>query len=609
MPKVLGAKAPGGLPALKRPCRIALMVLIFLGSWIGRSLCAESPLSYEVRIQGVTEPSLRQLLEDVSDTVKLRGHPPISIGLLRRRVREDVPKFLQALRSRGYYAAKVDTDLDAAAAPIQITFHVETGPQYLLEDVDISISAGQSIWKLSLPKPADIGLKTGEPTTNQKILQAGAELVDFFKDNGYPFAEMAEQKVIVYHAKHSITPVFKVTPGPEARFGVTEITGLQTVDEQYVRNKIPWKAGERFNAALLKNVRKKLIDTGLFGIINVKPADKLTADGRLPVTIEVKERKHRTIRAGVNYQTDKGPGTQMSWEHRNVFGSAERLFFEAVISEIAFAGEGYLRLPEFMRPDQTLQFNLRAAEDRPDAYTSRNITGTAGLERALSNKMNVAAGVGFRLSETDQLGKEGSFRLLFLPMEYDWDTSDSLLDPSRGGRLDVEMAPYQDVLDTDLRFFKFYTSYSRYLEIVHRPLIILAGRSAFGSITGQNRNAVPADLRFYAGGGGSVRGFAFQSAGPLEDDEPVGGNSLFEFSAEARVKVTKRLGFVTFLDGGSAFSSEFPDFDEGLFWGAGVGLRYYTPIGPVRADIGFPLNPRDGVDDPFQIYLSLGQAF
>ena len=141
------------------------------------------------------------------------------------------------------------------------------------------------------------------------------------------------------------------------------------------------------------------------------------------------------------------------------------------------------------------------------------------------------------------------------------------------------------------------------------PVVLLALKGVVGTIGGANRDDVPADLRFYAGGGGSIRGYPYQKVGPLEDHEPKGGRSLVEVSAEVRFKITEKIGLVAFLDGGNAFASSFPDPGETLRWGAGGGVRYYTPVGPLRLDVGVPLERREGIDDPYQVYISLGQAF
>jgi translocation and assembly module TamA len=225
--------------------------------------------------------------------------------------------------------------------------------------------------------------------------------------------------------------------------------------------------------------------------------------------------------------------------------------------------------------------------------------------------MTVRGGLGFRASRVEHLVEDERVALLLVPLQFDWDTSDDLLDPGRGGRLGLKFAPFFDIFLSDFAFLKGYASYARYVRLLRRPSIVFASRAALGAMTGAARDSIPADLRFYAGGGGSVRGIPFQTAGPLNeaDEEPLGGRSLLELSAELRVKVTKTIGFVTFVDGGSAFEAKFPDLEESLRWGAGVGLRYFTPIGPLRLDVALPLNRREDIDDRFQIYVSIGQAF
>jgi translocation and assembly module TamA len=138
---------------------------------------------------------------------------------------------------------------------------------------------------------------------------------------------------------------------------------------------------------------------------------------------------------------------------------------------------------------------------------------------------------------------------------------------------------------------------------------VLAGRVAVGSVSGAGLGEIPASHRFYAGGGGSVRGYRYRSLSPLgPTGEVIGGRSLFEAALETRIKITDTLGLVPFLDMGGAFESSYPDFSEDLRYAAGLGLRYYTAVGPIRLDVATPLNPRDG-DKSWALYIGIGQAF
>ena len=197
-----------------------------------------------------------------------------------------------------------------------------------------------------------------------------------------------------------------------------------------------------------------------------------------------------------------------------------------------------------------------------------------------------------------------------MPVSFIWDNTDKVLDATRGFRVQIDGAPTTDTLNNNVNFTRLYGLYSHYFKVVNSPRTVLAGRLGLGSMIGTSVDNIPPDIRFYAGGGSSVRGIGFQLASPLdEEDDPIGGRSLFELSLEARLRVSKSIGVVAFLDGGIAFSSQYPDFDENPRLGSGLGLRYHTPIGPLRFDVGVPLNRRSGIDDKYQIYVSLGQAF
>lgn len=570
---------------------------------------ADSDFSYNVRIEGVADRKLRKVLEAISDTVELRKRPPASLSLLRRRVNRDLPRFLKALKAYSFHGANVTAEIDTKSEPIQVTFLIDTGPPYLLKCVDIEVSGEGSEQVHKLPEARDLGLILGDPAKSKSILDAEKLIIRYLKKDGFPFPQIAERKVVVDHAARAVLVTFRVIPGPLAQFGSIEITGLKSVDEAFVRKKIPWKEGDRFNADLLTEAQRRMNATGIFATVHLKTGEALDEKGQLPVTIAVKERKHRTVKAGVSYRTDEGPGGKISWEHRNLFGRGEYLNIALTGSGIVYAAEGAFRKPEFLRRDQSLLLNLRVADEHPDAYTSRSVTSELLVERMLSKGISLNAGLAYRVSQIDQLDQEDSFGLLSVPIRFKWDTSDHLFDPTRGGRLTLQVIPYYDTFSGDLGFVKGYASFSRYVAISKKPSLVLAGRAALGAMAGAERDAIPADIRFYAGGGGSIRGYPFQSVGPLRGDEPIGGRSLIELSAELRIKITRAIGIVAFIDGGSAFEAVVPNFKEDLRWGAGVGLRYHTPIGPLRLDVGFPLNQRKDIDDPLQVYFSLGQAF
>ncbi len=569
---------------------------------------------YEVAVKGVEDGSLRSLLESVSNTFTYKNRPPATTSLLEHRARTDIPEMIQALRSLGYYDAAIDLSVDVQKKPLLVTFHVEPGPVYRLESVKIEETTGvASTPSVKLPSPRDLGLELKRPAEARPIADAGTKLIQIYRNHGFAFAAVKDRRVVVDHATKLVAVTFQVDPGPAARFGPTATHGLESVNEKFVLGLLPWHEGDRFDAELLTQLQKRLVETRLFSLVQISHAESLDKEGRLPISIQLKERAQRSISAGVTYHTDEGPGVKFAWEHRNLFHGGEQLKLQVGASGFGYSGEGLFRKPQFLRNDQTFSIPSRLAKDDTNAFVSNNLDTAMLVEREIHKGLRVGLGPGFRVSqvelEADPLKIKKEYALASFRTFCNWDTTDNLLDPTRGARLDVQLAPFLDTLDANLGFVKGRVEYRHYFMISNRPYLLFAGRAAFGSIVGAGRDAIPADLRYYAGGGGSIRGYAFQLAGPLVGEDPIGGASALELSAELRTKVTEKIGFVVFLDGGSAFKPSLPDFNTTLRWGGGVGARYYTPIGPLRLDFAVPLNPRDGVDDPFQVYVSIGQAF
>lgn len=407
----------------------------FALQWGVGVMAAGSGLDYKVAITGVPDDKLRTTLEDISYTVLLRKErPPMSLAMLRRRAKRDIPRLLKALKAEGYYGARLTADIDEKAKPVRVTFQVALGLPYLLKSVEIETIGVDTKLRVKLPEPQELGLGLGKPAKARAILNGQESLIGLLRRQGFPFPRIAERKVMVDHGEQTVAVIFHLDPGPTARFGPTRITGLKSVDEGFVRNKVPWQQGDRFNADTLTQIQKRLTKTGLFATVRVMTGETLEAGGLLPVTIAVTERKHRTQSAGVSYKTDEGLGATISWEHRNLLRHGERLRLTAIASEIALAAEAGFRKPEFLRNDQLLCLKLRMAEDRPDAFTSRNLYSSLLVDRKLAKGVVLGGGVAFKAADVEQFGEEDSYALVSLPVHLGWYTSDNLLDPSHGGR-------------------------------------------------------------------------------------------------------------------------------------------------------------------------------
>lgn len=570
---------------------------------------AQATIPYTVHFRGITDEALVTTLRNASEAVARVDRPPASILILRKRVEDDVARLREVLAGAGYFGSRVTPHVDEAARPVRVMFSVATGPQYKLAGVDIAPAEGAADIADLVPAPAALGLETDAPVGVAQILAARDKLRAALRHKGYPYPKIREPEVTVDHQAQTVRAGYQVDPGPFARMAAPEFEGVGFVKEAFLRRRVEWQPGDAFDMALIEKTRDSLLETELFSTISIKPAGQVAPDGTLAVGITGAERPPRTVELGVSYMSDTGPGAHVAWEHRNLYQEGKRLALRGAVSAIEYSLSGVYTVPDFVRRDQLLRLEASLATEDTDAYESNRLSLEADIERRLTERLTVGTGLAFRASNVEQFNKQEQYYLLSVPGFLTWDTRDSVLDPTRGGLLTLRAAPTLDVAQPGVNYLRTRFGYTRILKLSAEPRVLLAGRIALGSILGAEADEVSPDDRFYAGGGGSVRGYGYQLAGPVRDGEPVGGRSLLEFSTELRVKVTERIGIVTFVDGGSVFPAEMPRFDSRLLFGAGAGVRYFSPIGPFRFDLAFPLDRREDIDDAFQVYLSMGQAF
>lgn len=600
---------------------LCLAAFLALAARPGEGLAKKKPdngrargLRYQVAFEGVDDKRLLDLLWAVSTASSQSGKPVDSIFLLRGRVKNDVPKLEAALKSQGRFAAEVASSVDESASPVMVHFTMNSIEPFLIRSVDVEPAPGAA--PADLPPAGELGLKTGDPAVSKDIVGAANKILETLMNGGHPFPVLVEQKVVADFATHGVRVAYVVDPGPRAAFGPARFTGLTEVREGYVRSLVPWREGEEYRRDLVDQFRRKLLDLGLFAEVTAEPEKQLEEGGRVPVKVEVKESKMRTVKAGVYYKTDEGPGASVFWEHRNLMGQGERLRLSASASPITQNIEASFDKPGFLSPRQKLQASFKAEGQNTKAYQGQNVTAQAGLGRALTDTLSANAGAGYRVSRIQEDAanpQENNKRwgLAFIPLELAWNTRDDVLDPTKGHLLGVKAAPYLDTLGRDLSFVKAEISGAQYLKLSNSPRLVLALRAGLGSITGAQAKDIPPDVRFYAGGSATIRGYGYQLVGPLRGSKPLGGDSLFDFGGELRLQVTDLIGVVAFLDGGNVYKQSFPEFGQGqgMLFGAGTGLRVKTPVGPVRVDVAIPLDRRRKVDDAFQLYIGLGQAF
>ena len=569
----------------------------------------EARVDYDVAIVGVEEPDLEKLLTQISQLSELQSKPPASLAGLRRRAEGDLERFRKALRSEGFYASKLDLRIATADAPVAVTVEVQPGTIYLLEDYEIVYQGAPNPGEALPQRLEDLDLELGMPARAPDIVAAEQRLLKALREGGHPLARILDREAVVDHALGALTVTLTVDAGPAAAFGAVSFEGLDGVEEDYLQDILPWSVDEPWDQRKVEEARLLLARTALFESIVIEPAERVDEAGRLAMIINVIEADHRSIGGGLSFSTDLGPGANVFWEHRNLLGRNESLRLAAQASTEERRAEATLRKPRFWRADQSLLSSLTLVDRENDAFDEQSVRAFGGLERSIATIWTVSGGVGAEFARLEDEEGKDSFLIYDLPLGVVRDARDDFLNPTEGTRVALTVTPAFGTIEDNVFFVTSDLSASGYLSLDEEDRVILAARGRFGSILGEESAVLPANRRLYSGGGGSVRGYEFQTIGPLDaDDDPLGGRSVIEVGAEVRVRITEEIGVVPFIEGGIVGDDPMPDFDEDFLWAAGLGLRYFTEIGPLRLDVAVPINRRDR-DDRFQFYVSLGQAF
>lgn len=572
---------------------------------------------------------LKQLVEGFEKDQPLTGD---GLALLQG-AQSVATRVERALRSRGFYSAQVTATVDGRsiadasaldaiearpeAEPVPISISVDTGPRFRISEVAIRPSGAMT----SLPgvDRDKLGIADGDPADAATILAAQDKLLTELRAQGFALAAVQKRDVVVDHATQKAEVTFVVETGPVSKMGAVRFSGTEKIDTTWLQRRVPFSPGDPYDPAKVDLLRGKLTSLGVFNAVRIRPATALDANGELPIDVELTDRPQRSFGFGASYETQLGFAIDGYWLHRNLFGQAESLRLSAEINHLgqgmAILDTGFALRAAFRKPDwwlagQDLRSEAAVLREVLDAYTRKAITAYVGLDRTISPQWQVRVGVAAEFADITRNGITQSYQMLGLPMSVLLNKANSDLDPTKGYRVALDVAPWGDVGGGGDFFTIMRLTGRHYLDLSDSGRSVIATRASIGIEPTTNISAIPPDKLFYAGGGGSVRGFVYQSAGPRDAfNNPLGGASVVEASVEFRQRFGESFGAVAFIDTGSAYPGVLPDFS--LFAprvGAGAGIRYYTDFGPVRLDVGFPINRREG-DPPFGIYVSLGQAF
>lgn len=587
---------------------------------------------YGLSIATTDDAEIDDAILSVSQLEVLRDAPPDSWPALIDRARGDVGRIETALSSFGYYRPQVSIALDghsldgvdtltaledAGPDKPKIVVDITKGPLYHLRQVRL-------IGAVPTPEAAAFGLKTGDAAVAANVLGAGTTLQTTLRENGYAFARVDTPDAVADDGAAVLDVSFPVHTGKKADVGTVRFTGLDRMDETFVRQVFAVQPGDAYHTSTIDRGRQNLLGLGSFAEVTVAQPDTPDANGNAPVDITVVERQRHRIALSANYSTDLGTSLSANWSHRNLLGEAEQLNLSAAATGLggsASTGVGYNFIaqfikPYFLDPGQQVELIASAIKQDLDAYDQTAEIVGGYLQRHLNKLWTARAGMTVTFDDVSQVGTQRYYQLFALPLSASFDNthvasvdgSASLADPVQGFRAALSVTPTVTLGSDTLLFAQMQVSVSRYFDIWGDGTSVLALRGLLGSVQGASSSDLPPDQRLYAGGSGTVRGYRYQSIGPtFSNNDPAGASSVDAGTIEWRQRVWGDFGVVGFFDVGQAGTGSLP-FNGGVYYGVGGGLRYYTPIGALRLDAAVPLN-KVAENDSFQLYISIGQAF
>ena len=518
--------------------------------------------------------------------VQARRFDPLTLA-------SDLEKLRAHYRDLGYLAVAVHSTIEQLSADeIGLGVHITEGPLTRISRTSVIGGADRE---------NAFGKLEGKPLSRDIVDRGVSQVVSRLRNKGYAFARAEVETTIV--AQHAEL-VLKLAPGPVCSVGVVQISGHKAMAENTILRGLTFKPGDQFSEAALQNSQYLLYRAGVFRSVALGLADSIAHDNRVNVTLRVSERPFRTLRVGTGYDTDEDLWASGAWTHRNFGGDFRQFKLSGRISGKSREAVIGLRQAHFRGSRNWLNIGGFVQRERQAAFVQEEVGGNISIERNITSATDVIAQFSGGVVDfsADSAFAEMKVRLLI-------DTRDDIFDPQSGTLAQFTLRERGQFLRSDEEFLQA-TAEGRWFRRI--PLrSVLALRVQGGVIFELGKaDRVPNVERFFAGGLNSVRGWGVDELGPKDHlGEPTGGLSRMEMSLEIRTQIFFSIGTAIFIDMGNVDAKSGAFNPGSLKYAVGAGLRYLSPVGPVRFDVGYRLSDDSTVEKRIQYHISLGQAF
>ncbi|KAF0182640.1 MAG: BamA/TamA family outer membrane protein [Hyphomonadaceae bacterium] len=557
-----------------------------------------------VKVEGVdddTRDAIRRVLPDREE--------PQSLFDAERLAEEAAQRARAFLRSEGWYAATVEPV--AEETPPRALVRITPGARFAFAAPLVTFEGGIDEVSTAAVRKEIGRVAVGKPARAADVIAAELAAVAALRARGYAHAKALPRRTVVDHATTSMTSQFQFAVGDRLRLGAVTVEPPGALQPAFAARAANWKTGDYFDPEKLQQLRRDLASTGAFSVVGARLAAQPNTDGLTDVIVTLEEAKPRVIEVGVGWSTTEGFGLEAEWTRRNITRRADALVVKTVLGEEQQSLTAELTRPNAFGPGRAGQFSAGVSHDETGPFARNGVFVSSAVNAA--DRLRYAISYGVTASADFYSQAEGVENAYVLSAfgEVRRDETDTPLDARRGYLLQLRAEPSISTGDATVAFVRAVAQARVYHTFSGADRYTLAARTRLGwvePVLGDD-NDLPLDRRFYAGGGGSVRGYAFNSIYPdtmTKTGVAPGGRGLLEVSGEARARFTQRIGAVAFVDGGAAFRNL--DDAGDMRWGVGVGARYDLGFAPLRFDIAMPVDPRPS-DSRAAFYVSIGQAF
>lgn len=529
----------------------------------------------------------------------------------------DYTTLVQVLYDAGYFSPVVNIRIDGREAayinPLdtpnsiaRIAISVKTGKPFRFGRADIGpLAPGTDL-------PDTFG--AGKPATTGAIRDAAVAGIAGWRKVGNAKASVGGQRIVANHRDAVLDADIRLLPGPKLRFGTMAVAGQSRVRPEAIARIAGFPTGETYSPERVQKVATRLRRTGTFASVSMQEAEQPNTDGSLDFVTTIEDRPLRRLSFGVELSSNDGLDLLAKWTHRNLWGAAERLRFEAAIRNIGgteqIDGRLLLRLdrPATLGPDDNTFYVADLERRNQQHYTATRGMVGIGVRRVFADDLygEMSLNGGLTIAD-DAFGTGRRFQLITLPLKVEWDRRNDKISATSGFFLETTLTPFTGFSNTESGA-QIVADGRGYLSLTSTGAVVLAGRVQMGSVIGASQIGTSPEFLFFSGGAGSVRGQPFESLGIPVGTGIAGGRSMLAVSAEIRGRVTEKISLVGFMDFASIGSDSFVSGTSASHSGAGIGVRYdLGNFGPLRLDLALPVGGTTG--QGLQFYLGIGQAF